>query len=50
MTILPSNTDYTDKDFDAILLRARGLIRSVFPTWSDESVANFGNILVESFS
>lgn len=50
MAILPASTDYTDKDFASIRSRTFDLIHSVFPTWSDEAVANFGNILVESFS
>lgn len=49
-TILPPGYDYTDKDFLAIRERVFDLIRSVYPTWSDEAVANFGNLLVESFS
>jgi len=49
-TILPPSYDYTDKDFLSIRERVFDLIRSVYPTWSDEAVANFGNILVESFS
>lgn len=51
MAILPKPIlDYTDKDFEAIRLRLRKLISSVFPTWTDDSVANFGNILVEAFA
>lgn len=42
--------DFTNKDFDSILDRLRNVIRSVFPTWSEENVANFGNILLESFA
>lgn len=48
-TILPKSYDYTDKDFYSLRERVFDLIRSVFPDWSDEAVANFGNILVESF-
>ncbi len=48
-TILPPSYDYTDKDFYSIRERTFDLIRSVFPDWSDDAVANFGNILVESF-
>jgi len=50
MTLLPTSYDYTDKDFASIRERVFNLVRSVFPDWSDEAVANFGNILVESFS
>ena len=49
-TILPTSYDYTDKDFLAIRKRVFDLIRSVYPDWSDEAVANFGNLLVESFA
>lgn len=48
MALIPQPTlDYTDKDFDSIRLRLINLIRSVFPTWTDHNVANFGNILLE---
>ena len=46
--ILPGSLDYTDKDFDSIKERLKKLIPTVFPTWSDFNVANFGNILLES--
>jgi len=49
MTILPAAADYTNKDFDALRARLFDLIRSVFPSWTDDAVANFGNILVEGF-
>lgn len=39
--------DYTDKDFDALRVRARQLISAAFPEWTDDNVANFGNILVD---
>lgn len=47
MSITRPNLDYTDRDFDSILLRLQGLIQSVFPDWTDFSEANFGNILLE---
>ena len=49
MAILPANVDYSDKDFDALRARMIKLIRSVFPTWTDFDVANFGNLLMELF-
>jgi hypothetical protein len=49
MTIFPTNVDYTQKDFQALKLRLQGLIRSVYPLWTDFNVANFGNVLLESF-
>jgi hypothetical protein len=49
-TLLPVSADYTDKDFDSARRRLFALIASVFPTWTDASVANFGNILVEMFA
>lgn len=47
MALLPTSLDYTDKDFDSLRTRLINLIRSVFPTWTDHNVANFGNILME---
>jgi len=49
MALLPTNVDYSAKDFAALRLRLQGLIRSVFPEWTDFNTANFGNILLESF-
>lgn len=48
-SILPLSLDYTDKDFASLRLRLFALISSVFPQWTDENVANFGNILLELF-
>jgi hypothetical protein len=51
VALLPEpSLDYTDKDFDSLRARLRNLIRSVYPTWTDENVANFGNMLVELFA
>lgn len=50
MALLPVNIDYTDKDFDAIRSRLIALVKSVFPDWSDFSVAGFGNILLEMYA
>lgn len=50
MALLPENLDYTDRDFDSLLARLRNLISSVFPEWTDDQVANFGNILVELYA
>ena len=50
MALLPVNIDYTDKDFDAIRSRLMSLLKSVFPDWSDFSVASFGNILMEMYA
>ncbi len=50
MSLVPASLDYTNKDFDALRLRLQSLIGSVFPTWSDFNVANFGNILIELFA
>ena len=48
MTLLPTpNTDYTDKDFDALRVRLYALVQSVFPEWTDQNTTNFGNILLE---
>ncbi|MFI5299198.1 MAG: baseplate J/gp47 family protein [Polyangiales bacterium] len=50
MPILPSSVDYTDRDFDALRARLVALVQSVFPDWSDFSVATFGNLLVEMYA
>ncbi len=49
-TLLPVSADYTDKDFESARRRLFALIASVFPTWTDTAVANFGNILLEMFA
>ena len=48
--MLPASVDYTDKDFDALRARLIALTRSVFPDWSDFSVAGFGNQLLEMYA
>ena len=50
MALLPSSLDMTDKDFDALRLRLIALARSVFPDWSDFTVASFGNVLLELYA
>ncbi len=50
MSALPLSLDRTDLDFDAIRARLFALIHSVFPTWTDENVADFGTILLEAFA
>ena len=50
MALLPQSPDYTDKDFDALRARLIALVRSVFPDWSDFSVASFGNVLLEMYA
>ncbi len=50
MAILGQNLDYTDKDFDSLRVRLFNLISGVFPTWTAQQVANFGNLLVELFA
>jgi hypothetical protein len=47
LSILGTNLDYTDKDFDSIRIRAYALVESVFPQWTARQIANFGNLLVE---
>jgi len=47
--ITPVTLDYSDRDFEALKLRLQGLIRTVFPDWTDFNTANFGNILLEMF-
>jgi hypothetical protein len=43
----PLTIDYTDKDFEALRAKLIAFVKSVFPDWSDFSVASFGNILLE---
>lgn len=51
MALLPRpNLDQTDKDFDAIRARLYNLTSVVFPDWTSQNVADFGNILVDMFS
>ncbi|MCG8420114.1 MAG: baseplate J/gp47 family protein [Proteobacteria bacterium] len=45
--MIPAQSDYTNKDFDALRARLIALVQSVFPDWSDFSVAGFGNLLLE---
>lgn len=49
MSLIQPSLDRTDKDFDSLRARARSLISAVFPDWTDDNVADFGNILVELF-
>ncbi len=48
--VLPRSLDYTSRDFDALRARLIALVRSVFPDWSDFSVASFGNMLIEMYA
>jgi len=48
--LLPPSVDYTSKDFDSLRERLIALLQSVFPEWSDFSVASFGNILLEMYA
>jgi hypothetical protein len=50
LAILPPSVEYTDKDFDALRARLIALVKSVFPDWSDFSVASFGNVLLEMYA
>jgi hypothetical protein len=50
VAVLPSSIDYTDKDFDALRARLVALVGSVFPEWSDFSVASFGTVLLEMYA
>ena len=45
--LFPPRLDYTDKDQASLHARIRNLLRSVFPNWTEESIANFGNMIVE---
>lgn len=50
MSLLPTNLDYTDKDFESVRARLIALVRTVFPEWTDFNVATFGTIMLESFA
>jgi len=50
MTVLPTNADYSDRDFASLRARLIELVRSVFPEWSDFDTASFGNVLLEMFA
>lgn len=50
MTLIRPSLDYTAKDFDSLRARLFNTIPSAFPEWSDQQVANFGNLLVELFA
>lgn len=50
MSLLPAQVDYSSRDFDSIRTRLIELLKSVFPDWSDFSVASFGNILLEMYA
>jgi hypothetical protein len=50
MALLAQASDFTDRDFDSLRLRLQGLVRSVFPEWTDFNVANFGNLLLELYA
>ncbi len=50
MPITPSQLDYTDKDFVSIKARLEKLAHSAFPTWTDFTIAAFGNFNIEMFS
>ena len=50
MSLITPSLDYTDRDFYSLRLRLQGLIRSVFPDWTDFNTATFGNILLELYA
>lgn len=50
MPLLPLNLDFTDKDFSSLRARLFNGIASVYPDWTDREIANFGNIMIESFA
>lgn len=50
MAFVSSPTDYTDKDLASLRARLYRLVVTVFPEWTDQNVATFGNTLLESFA
>ncbi len=50
MSLVPRpNIDQTDKDFDSLRTRLQNLVQSVFPDWTSQNVADFGNLLADLF-
>jgi hypothetical protein len=49
-SILPGSLDYTNRDFASIKERLQLDLATVFPTWTDREVRDFGNLLVAMFS
>jgi Baseplate J-like protein len=48
MPLLPTPiVDYSAYDFDSLRARLYALISATFPAWSEQSVASFGNLLIE---
>lgn len=50
MPLLPTNIDYTDRDFDALRARLVALIQSAFPDWTDFDAGSFGTVLLDCFA
>ena len=50
MALIPTQLDFTDRDFDSLRLRLQNLVRGVFPDWTDFQVSSFGNILLEMYA
>src|SRR6266850_355266 len=48
--ILPTSSDYSDRDLAALRGRFRTLIQSVLPAWTDNSPANLGSLLTDLFA
>lgn len=50
MAILPTNYDYTNKDFTSIDARLKNLVTSVMPEYPVDAAGNTGNIFRELYS
>lgn len=50
MTFLPANLDYTARAFEDLRARLISLVQSVYPTWTDTSVSNWANHLLEAYA
>lgn len=48
--MLTPSRDYTDRDFDSIRARLISNLTSLFPTWTDTQVNDFGTLLIDAFS
>lgn len=49
MGLLNRSADFTDRDLGSLRIRAKSLLASTFPDWTDTDVANAGNYMVDMF-
>lgn len=49
-TIMLPSSDYTARTFDSWVVELRSRKNAAFPSWTDDTTPNFGNILIELFA